>query len=527
MSLEYKIEAADGSEFNATPEKVVNDLRQIGIESSITPDGKMLHYDIDGVAMEMPVADFLSKTVGPVVGFSFLPDITDFSTVNPELRLGVENLPNDALRQKYLEFSLESQGIESPQIIGMGSDWALYDPGTASYRALTNRPGMDISDIGEIGAAAPRLFGNIVGGVGGAIAGGGITPASVATGAAGTAIGGQIGRGLLDAYLAASQPEYRELLSSLAEEGLGDVLMERVGEAGIDFATGALGGAIPLVPALSKGLVTRGGAAVSSGLQKVGSGGRKIASTIDDPIGRAVGAELAMGTGPIQLGAFLAQSPAWLTRNLPKASQWAKGKLGLQTVTPGSADDLLRGVPVSSSLDDILTKWRNLNQYGVGGGREGMRAATSEEILGRQGEKIGRAVNKWRDARQTQRFQNRVAEDLADVAGGARAGIKSDFRPGGASNAFSRINFETNVGDLGRATGRAFEAAALGGRALERGIEGLMSGIYKTAQVPLYGIEKLGQAGRLGFGALQPLEYRLMTTGGGRLAEEYIPGGTR
>ena len=209
MSLELTIQAADGTEATVPASKVVSDLKGVGVDASLSSDGSTLFYELEGQPMQMPVSDFVASTVGPVTKIGFDRTTTDFSTVDPELRLGIEHMPSDNLRRKYLEVQMEARGFENPQIVGQGSDWALFNPETGAYSALTNESGFDMSDFAELGALAPQILGSVVGGALGAGAGGGLTPAAIATGAVGATAGGQIGRGLVDAYLGATDPGLR------------------------------------------------------------------------------------------------------------------------------------------------------------------------------------------------------------------------------------------------------------------------------------------------------------------------------
>lgn len=493
MSVELQVETADGSTATIPAQRVASDLRQMGVQASLSPDGSMLEYDLDGVPMEMPVIDFVSQSIGPVIGLGFSADSTDFSTVDPELRLGIENLPNDSLRQKYLELNLESQGFENPKIIGKGSDWAMFDPASGSYKALTNRPGLDISELGQVGAIGAQALGSIIGGAAGASIGTGTAPGfgTFAGGAAGAATGGQIGRGLVDAYLAAQQPAYRELLGNLGSEEVVDIAIDRAQQAALDLAFGGAASGLPvLAPALAKGALTRAGATVSDVAQKGAYATRQALGAIQNPLGQQVGAELAFQTGPVSLGAFLAQGPAYATRKAPEALRWLGQKTG-STRLQGIAEELARPISASGIGDRIVANWQS--KFGLPFSRtDKIAGPASGDVLSRAGSLAGRAIDDIRNARA--------------IAGGGKN--------------LPKYSAEIALKELGKATGRGFEAAASAGRGIESGIERGMGALYGAGRLATYPIDALGRAGKFTFGMAQPLEYRTYGAIGSKLAEE-------
>ena len=512
MSYEIEIQAQDGSTATVPASKVVSDLQNVGVQATLSPDGQMLQYDLEGTPMEMPLTDFVEQSIGPVLSLSFLPQATDFTTVDPELRLGIENLPNDSLRRKYLELNLESQGIENPQLVGKGSDWALFDPTDGTYKALTNKPGLDLSELGQVGAIGAQALGSILGGALGAGAGTAATPGfgTFAGGAAGAALGGQLGRGAVDAYLAAAQPGYRNFLGSLGGEEFAEIANERTRQAALDMAFGGLAGGIgALVPALSKGAITRGGAAAGLGLEKAAGAGRKVLGAAQNPLGQQLGAELAFGTGPIQLGAWLAQAPAWLTKKAPQLMRWTGRKTGSEGLE-NLAEELGKRVPGGIPADDFVRQW----QARFGGGFRpgpGMQEAGAEEVLGRAGRKVGQKFDQWRNARNAAKEQKAWEFDM-----GVRGRKPTNFM----NENLGPWSAQQGLESLGKSVGRGAEAIGSIGRGVEGAIEQGMRGVYGATRAGLYPVEKLGQGMRVGFGLAQPLEYRTYGALGSRLTEE-------
>jgi len=534
MSVEYKVTTADGSTASIPSAKVVNDLRAIGVDATLTPDARNVNYVIDGQAMTMPVTELIASTVGPVAGIAFTPDGTDFSGVDSSLRLGIENFPNDRLRQKYLELTLESRGIENPVIYGQGSDWALFDPQTGKYKALTNKPGVDMSDIGMIGAEGARIAGSILGGAAGATAGAGAGPVGLlAGGALGSGVGGQVGRGLVDAYLAATEPGYRELVSNLGSEELKDIALQRSGQFGMDVAGGTLAGGLGLVPQLSKGLVTRAGSALSGGLEKAGAITRSAAgAAARSDIAKALGPELVAGAGPVQLGALLAQAPAAGARRIPTAGAWIANKLGrpdlAEELAGIGAQQAARGP--SSGLDRMIRNWQTRI-----GGEPFQRAIpqgprTAADVLEDLGQRAGTRLENWakaRGARRATAAENAMASDIGGTGIGARraAPFTTEGYETAAKNLVAEESLPQYFGAAGRNLGAISEGLGAAGRGVLGGIEGSAGIGYRGLQGLGAGLEKVGQAGKLGFGLAQPLEYRLGAAAAGRFAEDQLYGG--
>lgn len=523
MSVAYQVDMPDGSTAAIPPSKVVADLEAVGVPATLTANGQNIQYTLDNQLMTMPVRDLIGQTVGQVTGIAFDPNTTDFSGVDNKLRLGIENLPNDRLKQKFLELQLEAQGMDAPQVFGQGSDWAVFNPQTGQYKALTNKPGMDWSDLGQVGAEAARFAGNLLGGVGGAALGAGAGPLGIlAGGSAGAGAGGQLGRGLVDVALAASTPGYRETLASLAEEGLGDFLGQRGTEALIDTAGGLLGTGLGMVPGLKQGLVTRAGSLASGGLEKTGqiaasAGGAAARSDI----AKAIGPELAMNLGGPQLAAWIAQGPAYVARKLPNIGQWTARKLGRPELAEEMANLGMTAARNRSKMDSIMDAYKAT----VGGKaftRPTQVTPTAGDVLEDIGGGLTQKIRDWSTKRRTMRdiaAQNARASGggLAEEAGAAAARaapFETNFAARKAKDAADYIQGGfRNVGDIA-------EGVAMGGRAVERGIMGAAGLGYRGIQGLGLGAQGLGKAGKLGFGALQPLEYRLYGTGLGRMAEE-------
>lgn len=531
MSVAYKVDMPDGTSAEITPSKVVNDLSAMGVQATLTPNGQEVHYNVNGQAMTMPVRDMIAGVLGPVSGILFDPGATDFSGVDSSLRLGIENLPSDDLRQKFLTFQMETRGIKDPQIFGQGSDWALFDPNSGQYKALTNRPGMDLSDIGQVGAEGARILGSIGGGALGAASGLAAGPlGAVAGGALGSGVGGQLGRAGIDAILAATQPGYRETLASLAEEGLGDFAAQRAGEFGIDVAGGTLGSALSLIPGLKQGALTKLGSTLSGATERTGA-------TLAAAGGAGARSEFAKQAVPMfggletpQAAAWLAQGPAYVGRNLPKIGEWIGKKLGrpelAEEVAGLGATQAARGP--RQAIDRAIRNYqttvggepfqRSINQAAPGAG----------DVLEDIGQRLGGRLDKWAANRRAMRS---VAAENTRASGATpgQYGLAEEARRTAAQKAAPyETDFSATVGENlakylsrgGRNIGDLAESLAAGGRTVERGIQGAAGLGFRGLQGVGYGLQGLGTAGKVGFGLAQPLEYRALSAGLGRLAEE-------
>jgi hypothetical protein len=545
MSVAYKVDMPDGTSAEITPSKVVNDLSAMGVQATLTPNGQEVHYNVNGQAMAMPVRDMIAGVLGPVTGILFDPGATDFSGVDSSLRLGIENLPSDDLRQKFLTFQMETRGIKDPQIFGQGSDWALFDPNSGQYKALTNRPGMDLSDIGQVGAEGTRILGSIGGGALGAASGLAAGPlGAVAGGALGSGVGGQLGRAGIDALLAATQPGYRETLASLAEEGLGDFAAQRAGEFGIDVAGGTLGSALGLIPGLKQGALTKLGSTLSGATERTGA-------TLAAAGGAGARSEFAKQAVPIfggletpQIAAWLAQGPAYVGRNLPKVGEWVGKKLGRPELAEEAAGlgaaQAARGPrqAIDRAIRDYQTTvggeafQRGINQPGRSAG----------DVLEDVGQRLGGRLENWAANRRATRAvaaenaRASATRPIDDTVGWTTEPYAETVRRAaeerGRRAAVAAAPFETDLGaaaadNLGRYFGRGgrnigdlAESLAAGGRTVERGIQGAAGLGFRGLQGLGYGLQGLGTAGKVGFGLAQPLEYRALGAGLGRLAEE-------
>jgi hypothetical protein len=483
--VNFAVEQPDGSTLDVSPQRVADDLTKIGVPAQVGPSGMDLHYQIDGQMLSMPIADILAEKVGKVKGMGFSGDT---SFVDPELRFAIENLPNDQTRKAYLQFALTSKGIENPEVYGMGTDWGFLDPGSKQVRPLTNVAGMDMSDLGMVAKEGVRFLGAALGGglgaASGAAAGGLAAIPGAVLGAGG---GSGTAQTLMQGYLGATDPAYRQTISN--PQALGDVLGNIGKETLVDMAGAAIPGLAgaafsKVAPRLAGAF---GSAPISKSVEKVSTLaeeglrlGAGAAGALNVPLGRSIVAEMGPGLGTAQLGGMLAQAPAAVTRNAPKIANWVRRKFD---IPEKAIPDIIR--PFDKWGESAARGFRR-TFGGEGIARKGFEGPTSADVLGDTFSRLGRSFGERRGG-------GKLAEEAA-----ARGR------------------------DIGVGIGRTMEGIATGGRALE-------SGIDLGANIGLQALQRTMQAGslaasvpRLGAQFAAPLETRAWGYVPGRLTEEYF-----
>lgn len=462
--LKFHLANGDTEGF-ADEHQLINDLRQVGYQPlGVSADGMTITLQGDQGSYEVSTPEVLQKMGWQVKGYQ--PLDVDHEHVSPELRFIIESpgiREDDHAKEAVIKSRLQRQGVKDPQVVGSGSDWYVFNPNTSQYIALTNKPGMDLGDLGEVGARA----GGILASGTGAVVGTGLGPAGTVGGAV---AGGQLGNRLTDAAAAALEPSY---LGTIADRGLGENLKTIGLEAGTDALAGVGGLGLSKLGSAGASLVRNGllsrfaqGAGGSAELS-----GKAIQGTADflsKGTPRDVGVALADPTG-VSLYGELAKLPQSALRGASRGV----GKLGesefLSKVAPEQA----------ARMRDISARLLQ-------------RRATDSPTLGAKfAESIGRPTA----GRQSQIGAEEVMGNLGDMVGmkigRQRAAVEVAAHPGVIGDARA-IEHDT-LQDLLK-QGMRYDAAEQAARQASQGfLHDWTEGLAKDAAPKLPGFSAVGR----------------------------------
>ncbi len=386
----------------ADEHQLVNDLRQVGYQPlGVSADGMTVTLQGDNGPYEVKTPEILQKMGWEVKGYQ--PLDVDHDHVSPELRYIIESpgiRDDDHAKQAVITSRLQRMGIKEPQIVGSGSDWFVFNPTTSQYIALTNKPGFDLGDLGEVGARAPGFIGNAVGAVLG-------TPADMVSGPVGTvagaAGGGFLGNRLADAGAAALEPGY---MNAIRGRGVSENLKTVASELGTDAVAGIGGYGLGKLGSAGAGLLRQGMA--SRLLQGAGTsaelGGKAIQGTADflgKGIPRELGTALLDPTNTTLYGE-LAQLPQSAIRGGARGI----GKLGETDFARNMAPE--QAARMRDMSAKLLTRRAPSGSPTMGSsfsgalGRDTAPAASgdigAEEVLGNMGDMVGAKIGRQRAA---------------------------------------------------------------------------------------------------------------------------------
>ncbi len=388
--------ANDQTEGYADEHQLVNDLRQVGYQPlGVSDDGMTITLQGDQGPHEVKTSDVLEKMGWQIKGYE--PLNVDHDHVSPELRYIIESpglKDDDHAKQAVITSRMQRMGIKDPQIVGSGSDWFVFNPGTSQYIALTNKPGFDLGDLGEVGARAPGFLGSGLGAVMGSAGG---LPGTVG----GTMAGGFAGNRLADAGAAALEPSY---MGAIRDRGIGENLETAGMELGTDALAGLGGFGMGKLGSAGMGVLRNG---LASRLMKGAGGAAELG-------GKAVqGAADFMGKGtPRQFGIAMADPTnvslfgdlAQLPQQAVRGGARGIGKLGeADFMKSFSPDQAARMRDISAKL---LTR-RNIETPTLGSHIATFMdrpppVATSEpgaeEILSNFGDMAGKKIGRMRAA---------------------------------------------------------------------------------------------------------------------------------
>lgn len=472
--LVMNVKLPDGSTDTWDERHLATQLQQAGFPvMGFSADGTSIAIaDAKGNSQPVPVETILAKFGVGLQGMS--PQSVDYSTVHPGWRgaISAANFDDD-MKKAYLESKVKREwGIDAPKVMGQGSDWHLFHNG--QWRALTNKPGMDMSDVADYGSTGLNMLGSALGGAAGTAAAGPVgTIGGAGLGAAGTSA-------LQKAAVAALDPDARAVMGDNFGSQAWDVAKE-----------GALGGVAGGLPLLGKGMtlgplsgVARGASNIAQATGDViGKGAGWLAGKEAAPsLARGLGINAIPGAGSAQALGWLAQLPAGIARGAGKLFGNASKTLGAEEAAAGLTRPRTLGSLVERGAAELRGTTSAANNI------------TARDILGNAGEALGKKIyNPLSAAEEGLSYGAPYAQNMA-----ARQGLGETINSG--------IKSAQKLGNLGERTGSLLETAAKGGKSLEQGIDKAARGLLYATQ----GASKLGSLGARAVNkaatAVQPFE---------------------
>jgi len=440
--LNFQVENEAGTSGVFTPDEIKSQLMGLGeAPKEISADGQYITLSDSKGDFQVKTDDILRQMGWAVKGIEPQDVLEDF--VKPEFRVAVANLgSNDEVKKLYLKEKLGEMGLRDANIVGQGTDFYVFHPESNKYFALTNKRGIDMSDIASGVSQAPGFLGGAIGGMAGTIGGlgWGSVPAAIAGGAAGQALGDVGARGAIAAY----DPTFRKMaFENLGEQAkdIGSNALLSGGTAGVfkalPLAAGVVRGAESQAPQLVKGALENG--PVSSIARGLGRGTEEVgqaAATISKPfINPGMARDLATsqlpGTGTLQSVGLAFQAPGGFARWLTNMYGKFGGKSG-QEFTKNLAKDEAGDLSLGRIFEKAGQTYGKNSKLGQQG-REAYRAARktgleAEEALnavrmergaefGAKARPVGEFLQKA--SAYGQRLENLAGEMTGGIAKGA------------------------------------------------------------------------------------------------------------
>lgn len=375
MPLEFQVSNEGGDGGAVTIPEIISQLTEAGYQPhGYSADGMMLTLADEQGPYQVKVEDALNQLGWQISEVK--PENADYSAVSPKWRAAVEMLPNDDTRRAYVEGQMKRLGHTDIQVVGRGRDWYAFNPQSSQWVALTNQPGLGVSDAAGLAAGLPRFAGSLAGGAaGGALAGLAAIPsgpgaiaAGIGGAGVGAGVGSALGGGASRALLAQFDPE----LANVMKENMGDVAKDVGIESGVDAVTmGAAKGLGPLFRgAINKGPVSSAARAVGAGSEHAGEAlsktsrflggvssseeaaqaakaaeggiGKQVAHALTGPQMRQdiTGAVAIPGVAETQAVAYGLQAPSLLGRSLLEGAESLGKTKTMQDLFPGAARGL-------------------------------------------------------------------------------------------------------------------------------------------------------------------------------------------
>lgn len=478
---------------------VMADLRNMGYQPrSISPDGLSISLDDGkGGLIEASVPDVITKMGYQVHGI--VPQNVNHDRVDLGLRTAISApfMDDDDSKRAFLEVKLRKMGMEGAKLTGSGMDWHVFDPTQNQWFALTNKPGMDMSDAGQVLGEGPRLAGSIAGGATGF---GGAGPLGLA---AGSAVGGQLGDMAASGIGMMMDEDYRNAVDS---RSAGQMFKEQAPKAAVDALAGGVGGLVSkFAPALFKGGAAAtaartggrvaeetGNVAAKAGgyLREAGEAGRAGTATFGQEMASQVAAQPIFGMGSVVGDVMQAPSQAihglakgmghlgeseFMQNSLPGLAKWmrnAYSKYGAGATRGGdviknfSAERAAqRGMGLADDAIKFGDEGHYVNVHGNNAYDDAYKAATNEGLGTREAIDFGGdALKKAREKASEeirQRFANTARAEAQEAPNAWASGL----------NAMEDFGKTVNKGMYG-VTGAMGSAAETGGRVLRSGGKG-------------------------------------------------------
>lgn len=353
--LTYNYTTPEGHDASIAPEEVFQHMKDSGLTPThFSDDGSEIYATDDhGKLMKAKIADVVNEKYGKLKSVMPNQKNVDYDGVDSNLRTGLSLLPDDdQQKHDYIKNVLSSSSkgmkdnLQDGNIVGSGDDFYIWNKEKGKWSALTNKPGLDMSDVGGAVGAGYGAVGTLAGGLYGGIAGG--LPGMMA----GSAAGGQAAKSIGRTVQGWWDPEYKKSLEGMSEEQSHRDLVHRGIEATIDgVLPGAFhaAGQIPGVKqVINNGIASTAARVGGSAMDLAGAGVAKVAKGLNNPTARAyLGLNIPYAGGVVG-AADLARAPAWLTTKIPeyagKAATWARGKLA------GKASQLAEEDAIGSGL---------------------------------------------------------------------------------------------------------------------------------------------------------------------------------
>ncbi len=357
-NVEFTVQNADGHQQTMTDTALLDDMRTAGLNPmGFSADGLNVKFnDPTHGEFEVPIDAALGDKGWAVTGFK--PINADYGAVSPKLRAALSQLPDDLMKEAYLKGTYKDATIK-----GSGDDWYMHNPDTNQWVALTNAPGLDLSDAAAAGLEGLRMVGTL----GGALAGSAVAPGAGT--AVGAGFGGAMGNALVKYGLAAFDPQFKEVLHEMPSE---ELLVDSLKAGGMDaLATALPFGIAKVLPKSMAGNALK--TFLSGPVSSAAQGGGKLLGAAGDVAGFG-GKVLANPTvaglvsntlpvvGPIQNAGFgvriLEKGLEKLGNNLgsrviPEAAQLGEGAFGPKQIIQGTLG------PQKTSFFQRLAKLRN------------------------------------------------------------------------------------------------------------------------------------------------------------------------
>jgi hypothetical protein len=270
-------------------------------------------------------------------------------------RMALDSISDPDVQQAYFKtVATKDFGIENPIVLRSGTDTFLWDQSKGNWVALTNQPGLDMTDVASGAATLGKGALSIAGGVGGAalagMAGLPSGPGAIAAGALGAGAGSAAGSALGDlaqaGIMGAVDPSFRQNYD-LAKEAGG--IGQRAAISGALGAAGPIAGAV-LPRAMGAAQAMRPSnvmTGVGQGVGSVGKGVSAVGRGLDSTVGR-MGLQVGLDpTGLSAVGAVGGLAKEYAPQMASGAAKaWNKAREGVASMRgmPAPAAQPLQGL---------------------------------------------------------------------------------------------------------------------------------------------------------------------------------------